>query len=156
MITIEIPPKRKLELEHLVLDMNGTLSVDGKISEGVRSRLYSISKNLKLHLITADTFGTAHKEVEGLPLEFHTIKGEEGCKEKLELVQRLGSDKVVSIGNGYNDHLMLKESALSIVVIGKEGASVLAIMNAQIAVFSPEDALDMLINPKRITATLRK
>ena len=34
MITVNIPGYRKIELEHLVLDHNGTLACDGKLLEG--------------------------------------------------------------------------------------------------------------------------
>jgi len=68
----------------------------------------------------------------------------------------LGKEKCVAIGNGANDVLMLKQSAIGICVIGKEGASSEAVQHSDIVVYDINDALDLLLNPKRIIATLRK
>ena len=62
----------------------------------------------------------------------------------------------VCIGNGRNDSLMLKEAALGICLIQAEGANVVSLLNADIACKSAKDALELLLNPKRLIATLRK
>jgi len=59
MITIDIPGYKKLKLAHLVLDYNGTLACDGKMITGVKKCLTALAKPLKIHVITADTFGKA-------------------------------------------------------------------------------------------------
>jgi soluble P-type ATPase len=50
---------------------------------------------------------------------------------------------------------MLKEAALGIGVIQAEGAAVEAILAADLVTTSVLDALDLLIHPLRLTATLR-
>ncbi len=60
------------------------------------------------------------------------------------------------MGNGYNDHLMVKEAALGIAVIGREGAARETISNANVVVNELVDALDLILKPFRHQATLRK
>lgn len=153
-MTIEIPGKSTLELTRLLLDMNGTLSLDGKIPAGVREQLKRLADFFSIYLLTADTFGTARREAADLPLEFTKV-GQQGYLDKLAFLRTLGTTATVAIGNGYNDHLMLKEAALGIAVLGPEGAHPLSLASADIVVTSIEQALDLLLHPKRIAATLR-
>jgi soluble P-type ATPase len=120
----------------------------------VRERLVALAKDFSIYLLTADTFGTAAREAEGLPLRFTKV-GEQGYLDKLTFLRQLGKETTVAIGNGYNDHLMLKEAALGVAVLGPEGAHPLSLAHADIVVTSIEVALDLLLNPKRIAATLR-
>ena len=73
MIFIDIPGYKKIEAEHLVLDYNGTLAIDGKLIDGVKPLLEKVSRKIKLHVLTADTFGTSARELKGIknvPLKF--------------------------------------------------------------------------------------
>ncbi len=63
MLTLDIPGRKPVEAEHLVLDYNGTLAVDGCIIQGVADRLKKLSSVIRVHVLTADTFGTAEKEL---------------------------------------------------------------------------------------------
>ena len=68
MITIDIPGSQKLELEHLVLDYNGTIACDGFLILGVKDILINLSRSLTIYVLTADTFGGAQKELQGIPI----------------------------------------------------------------------------------------
>jgi len=57
MIIVEIPGRPKLTLEHLVLDVNGTIAQDGQLVSGVIDRVQNLRKILEVHLLTADTHG---------------------------------------------------------------------------------------------------
>ncbi|MDZ7372645.1 MAG: HAD family hydrolase [candidate division KSB1 bacterium] len=156
MIVVEIPGYRTLALSYLVLDINGTLTVDGQLREGVAERLAKLREHVKVILLSADTLGNA-REVAGrlgVPLERVPVPGEREAKERFVL--RLGPEAVAAIGNGANDVLMLQAAALGIAVIGKEGASREALSAAHIVVADIVDALDLLLHPKRLVATLRR
>jgi len=112
MIEIIIPGYRSLHLQHLVMDYNGTLAQDGLLLDGVRSRLESLAEHLRLHVITADTFGMAGSQLNGLPCELVILPVEQQAQGKLAYVDSLGRDKVVAIGNGRNDRLMIASAAL--------------------------------------------
>jgi soluble P-type ATPase len=114
-ITLELPGKQPIVLTHLVLDFTGTLSFDGKILPGIDNILIELSRFLKITVLTADTFGTAKKSLENLPVEVRIVKN---GKEKAEFVDSIGASNVVAIGNGRNDVEMMRAAALSISVMG--------------------------------------
>ena len=155
-LELQIPGRETLRLAHLVLDYNGTLARDGACcGRGWRSASGSWPAHLQVHVITADTFGSARKETAGLPVILQII-GQGGQTEaKAELVETLGPASVAAVGNGANDRLMLARAALSICVLEAEGAAAATLMAADVVVRSPEDALDLLLRPGRLAATLR-
>lgn len=152
---IDIPDYKTLELRYLVLDYNGTIAVDGVIPDAVKERLVKLSKELEIYVLTADTHGTARQMCEGLPLKIHTFPTSGALKEKLAVVEELGADRCAAIGNGRNDKLMCRASALSIAVMEREGMCGGLPGEADVCVRSIEDALDLLIYKKRLIATLR-
>lgn len=151
----DIPGFKKLKLRYLVLDYNGTMSIDGKMIPGVKERLISLSENFEIHVVTADTFGRAAQELKGLPVSLKILDTANQGVSKQNYVQNLGSEETVSIGNGRNDRLMLKEAALGIALLQEEGTSTESIMAADLVCKSITDALDLLLNPKRLVASLR-
>ena len=155
MITIEIPGYKKLVCEHLVLDYNGTIALDGKIIAGVRERMESLSDSLKIHVLTADSFGSAYQELKGYPLKLIVIGSENQDKEKLDYIQQLGTSSTVCVGNGRIDRLMLKQACLGIAVCQEEGVSTQALISADIVCPHILSALDLLLHPVRMIATLR-
>lgn len=156
MIETEIPGWKRLEISNLVLDFNGTIAEDGKLIAGVAERLEQISKmEVELFVITADTNGTVKRECERLPVKVLVYQSDCVAVNKRELVQKLGARQTASIGNGKNDGQMFEASELSIAVIGKEGCCCASMTKADIWVNNILDALDLLIVPSRLKATLR-
>jgi soluble P-type ATPase len=84
------------------------------------------------------------------------VTEEDSAEVKLKVLKSLAPEKTVVIGNGNNDHLILKEGALGIAVLGDEGMSISARRNADIIIKNISDALDFFLKPKRLTATLRE
>jgi soluble P-type ATPase len=155
MISIEIPNKSSFTAEHLVLDYNGTLAVDGVLYNGLSEQLNNLAKYIRIHVITADTFGKVRENLKSTDCEISILRTDNQAWQKLEFINNLGKNKVIAIGNGENDSLMLKAAALGIVLIQEEGASVKTLLNADIVCKSIHHALDLLLNPQRIAATLR-
>lgn len=155
MLQIEVPTYKILQLEHLVLDYNGTLACDGALCVGARGRLDDLGKQLQIHVVTADTFGKARAALEGIQCEILVLESAQQADSKLAYVEKLGFDKCVCIGNGRNDRLMLKATTLGIAVIGREGVAIETLLAADIAVPDIVAALDLLRNPLRLVATLR-
>ena len=156
MITINNIGNRKIEAIHLVLDFNGTLAINGKLIEGTKPLLEFLGNQLTIHVLTADTFGTSKRELSGIKCVSKILTPTLQNIQKESYVFNLGENQVIAIGNGLNDALMLKVAALGIVVLQKEGASVETLLNADIVCNSIVDALELLMNPIRIVATLRK
>ncbi|MFO7963680.1 MAG: ATPase P [Desulfobacterales bacterium] len=155
MIEIDIPGYRVLQLRHMVLDYNGTLAVDGRLAEGVREKLELLSRDLDIHVVTADTFGRVQSGMAGIAGTVTVLPVGNQAEAKLNHVRSLEARFTVAVGNGRNDRLMLKESALGVAVILGEGAAVETVMAGDVVCTSIGDALDMMLHPLRLTATLR-
>jgi soluble P-type ATPase len=155
MQSTQIPGFGTLTLEHLVLDYNGTLAVDGRLLPGVKVALNALAAEMAIHVVTADTFGKAADGLEGVNCQLTVLDPGRQDQAKVNFVNRLGADRTASIGNGRNDALMLKASALGIVVILGEGASIMSLNAADIVCTDIVSALGLLMHPLRLTATLR-
>lgn len=155
MLSIEIPGYGTLTLDHLVLDYNGTLAVDGELVPGVETALNALSENLTVHVVTADTFGKAAKGLEGINCRLTVLGAGSQDRAKAEFVDSLGAERTASIGNGRNDALMLSKASLGIAVILAEGASTVSLQAADIVCTDIVCALELLMHPLRLTATLR-
>jgi soluble P-type ATPase len=155
MIETSIPGYGTIRLEHLVLDFNGTLACDGLMISGVKERLNALSEQLDIHVLTADTFGKAASQLAGVNCKLSVLPLEQQDLGKLEYVKKLGCDKTCCMGNGRNDRLMLRESALGVAVILEEGAAMETLSSANIVCTSILSALDLLTHPLRLVATLR-
>ena len=156
MIEVSIPGRETLRLRNLALDVNGTLAIDGTLIPGVAERLTTLRQTLEIHLFTADTHGTQDSIDRELNLTAVVLNPTRpGAEQKEDQVRLLGADGVVAIGNGVNDVLMLRAAALGIAVIGAEGLATAALREADIVVTRIEDALDLLLQPRRLAATLR-
>ena len=155
MIEIDIPGNKILQLEYLVLDYNGTIAFDGALIDGVKECLAELSQMLTIHVITADTFGSVKKALEDIDCKLAVIALDHQDVAKLEYVKNLGCEQIVSMGNGVNDRLMLKASALGVAVIQGEGAVFETIASADIVCTDILSALSLLTNPLRLIATLR-
>lgn len=156
MIDITIPGSGKLSIKQLVLDLNGTIALDGEIIDGVAERLDQLSGLLDIFIITSDTMGNAERVVKDLKVKLHKIKKDNENSQKLELLQKIGEKKTIAIGNGSNDVFMLKESLIGICIPGREGTSKNALMASDLVISDINDALDLLLKPHRLVATLRK
>jgi len=155
MIEIEIPGNKTLKIVHLVLDYNGTIAFDGALIDGVKESLDELSQMLTVHVITADTFGSVKKALEDIDCNLALMPLDRQDVAKQEYVKNLGCEKTVSMGNGANDRLMLKASALGVAVIQEEGAAFETLALADIVCTDIKSALSLLNNPLRLIATLR-
>lgn len=157
MISIQLPDGYSYELEYAVFDYNGTLALDGVLSAPVKTMLVELAKTIQVSIITADTFGMARGELEGVAgVTLIVLKDGEGGMEKARYVKELGRERVVAVGNGMNDKSMFNIAALSICVAGMEGASIDTLLASHIVVPNAEAAIGLLLNPKRLVATLRR
>ncbi len=155
MWTLYIPGWKHLKLKHLVFDYNGTLSVDGKLLPGIAEKLILLAEQFSLHVVTADTFGLAAQELENLPCLLTILPKENQAEAKRDYIKKLEPEQTAAVGNGRNDRLMLAEAALGIVVLQAEGTAADTLKNADVVCKQATDAMDLFLQPKRLTATLR-
>jgi soluble P-type ATPase len=156
MIEIKIPGKDEvLEISDLVLDFNGTLALDGRLKPGVAELLNELAGLLRIHIVTAGTFGGVEKEVRGIACDLKVLGGDGQTEQKGRYVEELGAERTAAIGNGRNDAAMLEKAALGILVIQEEGAAAAALRAADVVCAGIIPALGLLLHPLRLTATLR-
>jgi soluble P-type ATPase len=155
MIGINIPGFKELRLTHLVLDYNGTIAAHGRLIPGVPEKLAVLAPRLAIHILTADTFGTVREQVAPLPARLIVIPPGDQARAKYEYVRQLGAELTVAVGNGRNDRLMLQEAALGIALLQAEGAAAEALMAADVVAPDILAALDLLLSPDGLIATLR-
>jgi hypothetical protein len=103
-------------------------------------------------LLSADTFGTLAAISKQLSIPAQVTPSAE---EKLAILRELGAGRCAAVGNGANDALMLGEAALGIAPLGPEGASGAALQAADLICRSVLEALELLLEPRTLAATLR-
>jgi soluble P-type ATPase len=151
-LRVEAPGRPALELDFLLLDVNGTLADRGTVLAGVEERIAALADELEPRLLSADTFGSLGEVAARLGAQAQAV---EGGEEKLRVVRELGAERCAAIGNGANDALMLGEAALGIAVVGPEGAAGATLAAADVVCGSILAALDLLREPRALAATLR-
>ncbi len=155
MLRIDVPGFKTLELACLVLDYNGTLACDGELIAGVAERIEQLSARLEIHVLTADTFGKAASSLRAWPGQLSVLPPEDQAAAKLAYLRELGAQRSVAVGNGRNDRLMVQQAALGIAVVQAEGAAAETLQAAHVVCPDILSALDLLIHPLRLVATLR-
>ncbi len=156
MIELTIPGRGDLNIEYLVMDVNGTLALDGVLLEGVAKRIGALRDRLEIHLLTADTHGRQAVIDQLLNLQAARIRGGREAEQKAEYVRSLGAERVAAIGQGANDALMLREAALGLCVMSIEGLATETLAAADLLMPDILSALDLFEKPLRLIASLRK
>ncbi|MBP3201465.1 MAG: ATPase P [Lachnospiraceae bacterium] len=154
MIKYEIPGMGEIEISNLCLDYNGTIAYEGKLIEGVSEKILALKSDLDIYVLTADTYGTTKKECEKLGINIVTFDRENASECKERIVKELKGN-TVSFGNGLNDIQMFDNSKLSIAIIGSEGAYSGLLAHSTMVVSNILDAFNLLLDKKKIKATLR-
>jgi P-type E1-E2 ATPase len=155
MMELTIPGRNAIQVECVVLDYNGTLAIDGAPIAGCLERLERLGKNVSVHVVTADTFGSVSEQLRSAGCELEILPPGRQDEAKAAYVRKLGLRTTIAVGNGANDARMLREAALGIAILQEEGAAVAAIQNAAAVFTHINHALDALLMPDRLVAILR-
>lgn len=156
MIELTIPGRGVYRLEHLVMDVNGTLAIDGQLIEGVARKISALSDRLLIHLLTADTYGKQAVIDQQLGLRAKRIMPGGESMQKAAYIHMLGAETVAAIGQGSNDAEMLEIAKIGICILSIEGAAKETLLAADLIVPDILSALDLFENPLRMVASLRK
>ena len=154
MKTIAVPGWGSVELENLVLDLNGTLTESGDFIPGVVDYLEKLKVDgFKIYILSGDTRGTLEHVFPG-SLEIEPVVTRT-AQEKRTFVELIGAERTVCVGNGNIDVEMFRVARLSICTIQAEGASTQAMLQADIMVAHIKHAFEILLDPRKLIATLR-
>lgn len=147
---MEIPNYGRVEFKAVLFDLNGTLGESGRVSEEVKHLLERLADRYTVVVLSADTFGTLEEEFKSLPIRVERVS----CgAEKAEIAK--GYAPYAAIGNGNNDVAMLEGAELAFCIVGPEGATVDALLASDVVVKDVKDAIAMLLDEKKLIATLR-
>lgn len=156
MITFTLPNGDEYNIAHAIFDYNGTLAEDGALSEEIKGLLEQLGKQVQVTVLTADTFGLARTQLQGVKgISLHIVDPGNEAVQKRDIIRSVGGEGTICFGNGANDREMFAEAALAVGVIGREGAYQPTLARADIIVTNPKDAILLLLKPRRIVATLR-
>ena len=152
--TITVPGWGSVELGNLVLDLNGTLTESGDFIPGVVDYLERLkAKGFKVYVLSADTRGVLQQTFELSP-DIEAVVTET-AEDKKRFVESIGAETTVCVGNGNIDVEMFKVARLSICTVQAEGAATKAVLHANIVVTHISHALEILLDPDKLIATLR-
>ncbi len=150
----KVPHGETFEIDTIVLDLNGTLSVNGKIPEGVKKRIDKlIGLDFKIILFTGNKRGTADELCKDIGIEYKVTQT--GKEKEVEML-KLDTKKCAAIGNARIDIGAFKHAKLSILTLQAEGIHAKSISYVDVIVPSILDALDLFINKDSLCATLRE
>lgn len=155
MIEVEIPGRGTYQFTHAFFDFNGTLAADGIIPEPVKRLLVKLADSLELVLLTADTNHSARNQCADLPIAVNVLEQTGQKQQKGLILQQTSGLGKIAIGNGSLDEEMFHEADLAICIMGEEGCTVSALLASDILVRTPEDAIELLLNPNRLISTWR-
>ncbi len=149
-----IPGQKNFEIKTIILDLNGTLSVAGVISSGIKPRIDTLKDiGFRLILFTGNTRGDAEQLAQDLGIDWELAKSAE---DKRDLALTLEPKTCASIGNGLIDLELMKVVKLRIVTLQAEGAHIQTLLNSDLVVPSISNALDLFVDEKRLVASLRR
>ena len=154
-MTIDIPNYKKVSITDVVCDYNGTIAKDGILLQEVADIFEDLQDKFRIHVITADTFGSVQKQLSRFDIEIKILHTQDHTQEKADYIRSLGVENTIAFGNGNNDQEMLKIANIGVAILDDEGCSTKAMMSADILCRDILDALMMLSKPKRMIATLR-
>jgi soluble P-type ATPase len=155
MKTFDIPGSGDLIIKNILLDYNGTLAVDGRPVPGIREKINEHAPDFSFHVITADTFGSVEKALDGVNCSIVTIPEKNQDRAKAGYLDTLGPDITLACGNGANDRFMLEKAALGVAVLLEEGLATPTLLASDIVIRDIMDLFGYLENPGRLTACLR-
>lgn len=148
-----VPEVGEIEINTIVLDLNGTLSVNGSIPNGVKEKLSKLKEmGIAIILFTGDQRGTAKDLCEEYGIEF--IRTKSG-KEKEQAMEKFDPETTAAIGNARIDIGTFKHAKVSIATLQSEGIHANILSHVDVVVPSINDALDFFIEKNTFAATMR-
>lgn len=152
----KIPGFGDIDIKYLVFDLNGTLAIDGIISDQVQQYIVSLKHDYDIIIISRDIHNNVKELADKLGVNHVKISSDlPASEQKAHFVRSIGGESVIAIGNGNSDVDMFKESAIAIAVLGPEGACSDCIAEADLVVTNILYAFECIKTPSRLIATLQ-
>lgn len=144
---------KKLTLNKIVLDLNGTLTVKGELLKGVKEKITKLRKlGFEIFILSGDARGNAKTIAKKLNVDCLIAIN---SKEKAKIMKTLNPKECVAIGNARIDIGMFKNAKIRILTLQAEGIHAKTIPYVDIIIPSILDALDLFIDKNSFLATMK-
>jgi soluble P-type ATPase len=148
----KVPGVGTIEIDTLIVDSDGTLTVRGEIISGVIERIQRIqSFGVNVVMISSDQRGNARGLADFCGITYYEANN---SREKEDILLSLGSRKVASIGNARIDIGLFVQSVVSVATLQGEGIHKDVIDHVDIIVPSINDALEFFMDENTFIATM--
>jgi P-type E1-E2 ATPase len=148
-----IPKGETIEINTIVLDLNGTLTVNGKLESSTEKLVKQLqNKGFRLVLISGDIRGNAKTIADKLGMDLYLGSTSD---EKAAQMQQFDKNKTAAIGNARIDIGTFENAILSIATLQSEGIHTTIIKHVDIIVPSIDNALQLFLDKKSLEGTLR-
>ena len=145
--------KEALNIENIVLDLNGTLANYGTVSDKTKALILELKAlDYNIVIISGDIRGNASVIAKELGLKL-LLGGD--SEEKAKQMQQFDANTTAAIGNARIDIGTFQNAKISIATIQNEGIHTGILDYVDIIVPTIEDALNLFIETKALEATLR-
>jgi len=147
------PNNEIIDIENIVVDLNGTLANYGIVSNKTKALIKKLKElDYRIILISGDIRGNASVIAKDLGIEL--LLGE-NSNLKAKQIKMFNPQKTAAIGNARIDIGTFLNAKLSIATLQQEGIHTDIIKYVDIIVPSIEDALNIFIDTKALEGTLR-
>jgi len=148
-----IPKGETIEIDTIVLDLNGTLTVKGILQNSTIELIKQLQNNdFRLVLISGDIRGNAKTIADNLGLELYLGSTSD---EKATQMQQFDKNKTAAIGNARIDIGTFENAKISIATLQSEGIHAAILKHVDIIVPSIDNALQLFLDKKSLEGTLR-
>lgn len=153
-LNYQVPGVGTIEIDTLVIDSNGTLTVKGEIVQGVMERIHSLqARGVNVVMISADQRGTARSLAKSYGISYYEASN---SREKEDALLALGSSNVAAIGNARIDIGLFVQSVVSVATMQSEGIHKDIISKVDVIIPTINDALDFFLDEDTFVATMRR
>lgn len=149
-----VPGVGVIEIDTLVVDSNGTLTVRGEMVNGVIERIHRIqSMGVEVVMISSDQRGNARDLALNCGITYYEAAN---SREKEDILLSLGSHNVAAIGNARIDIGLFVQSIVSVATLQGEGIHKDIIDHVDVIMPSILDALDFFLDKDTFIATMKR
>ncbi|MCZ4695317.1 hypothetical protein DWB61_10815 [Ancylomarina euxinus] len=143
-----------IEIDTLIVDSNGTISIKGEIVPGVIEKIHQLqSHGVNVVMVSADQRGTANHLARVSGMTYYEASN---AREKEDILLSLGSKNIASIGNARTDIGLFVQSKVSIATLQAEGIHKDIIDHVDVIMPSIIDALDFFLDSDTFIATMKR
>jgi len=149
-----IPQSESFEINTIVLDLNGTLTVNGILSEDTKQLIIKLKDlEYKIVLISGDIRGNAKTIADELDIEL--LLGKTSNEKALQM-KNFDKETTAAIGNARIDIGTFENARLSVATLQAEGIHTGILQHVDIIVPNINNALNLFIEKKSLEGTLRE